>query len=172
MQLVRVDAAHVPLISADTLAAHASTLLTNLFAMLRREPTQESEYAMKCVLRTLSTLHQHVLPYTESVLVELSNKLLLVAKNPSRPHFNHYLFECYCILVRQVHAHAQAQAEQVVQQFEAALFPPFQHILQMDVLEFQPYVFQILSELPTLLDIYTVAPRCINTQQHSDTKQA
>lgn len=32
-------------------------------------------------------------------------------------------------------------------EFEAALFPPFQAILQQDVSEFSPFVFQILSQL-------------------------
>ena len=31
--------------------------------------------------------------------------------------------------------------------FERALFPPFQHVLQADVVEFAPYVFQLLSQL-------------------------
>jgi exportin-2 (importin alpha re-exporter) len=32
-------------------------------------------------------------------------------------------------------------------QFEKLLFPPFQSVLSMDVVEFSPYVFQILSQL-------------------------
>lgn len=70
----------------------------------------------------------------------LSMKLNEVAKNPSKPQFNHYLFETYCILIR-------ASAVENIAAFEEAIFPPFQMILQQDVIEFLPYVFQILGML-------------------------
>lgn len=66
-----------------------------------------------------------------------------VAKNPRNPSFNHYVFESVAGLVKHACADDPAQCSN----FEALLFPPFQHILEMDVQEFAPYVFQILSQV-------------------------
>ena len=93
----------------------------------------------------------------------------LIFQNPSKPHFNHYLFESICISIRTT---CKVNPEAVTS-FEQGLFPPFQDILQQDVQgffyefysslkycfttfqfnllkmflfsEFIPYVFQILS---------------------------
>ena len=53
----------------------------------------------------------------------------LVFQNPSKPHFNHYLFESICISIRTT---CKANPE-AVKSFEQGLFPPFQDILQQDV---------------------------------------
>ena len=45
----------------------------------------------------------------------------------------------YCLVLFRIMCKANPKAVQV---FEAQLFPPFQEILQKDVLEFHPYVFQ------------------------------
>ena len=68
---------------------------------------------------------------------------MLVAKNPSKPHFNHYLFETLSLSIRIVCKSNRA----AVSSFEEAFFPVFQEILLQDVQEFVPYVFQILSLL-------------------------
>ena len=70
--------------------------------MLDAPGTELSDSCVKCVMRSMGTLKQHVLPYFEAILARLSAKLMIVAANPSQPHFNHYLFECYCVLIRQV----------------------------------------------------------------------
>ena len=60
------------------------------------------------------------------------NKVNLVAfclQNPSKPHFNHYLFESVCIAIRNTCKVNPA----AVTSFEEGLFPPFQDILQQDV---------------------------------------
>lgn len=50
-------------------------------------------------------------------------------QNPSKPHFNHYLFESICICIRNTCKEDKAK----VSVFEANLFPPFTEILQQDV---------------------------------------
>jgi len=70
--------------------------------MLEAPGTELSDACVKCVMRSMGTLRQHVLPFSEAIVTRLSAKLALVAQNPSHPHFNHYLFECYCVLIRQV----------------------------------------------------------------------
>ena len=51
-------------------------------------------------------------------------------------HFTDY---AHCVIIIRIMCKANPKAVQV---FEAQLFPPFQDILQKDVLEFHPYVFQ------------------------------
>ena len=50
-------------------------------------------------------------------------------QNPSKPHFNHYLFESLCLSVR-ITCKANPTT---VSSFEEALFPVFTEILQNDV---------------------------------------
>lgn len=53
----------------------------------------------------------------------------LCVQNPSKPHFNHYLFESLCLSIR-----ITCKANPVtVSSFEEALFPVFTEILQNDV---------------------------------------
>lgn len=50
-------------------------------------------------------------------------------QNPSKPHFNHYLFESLCLSIR-ITCKANPAT---VGSFEEALFPVFTEILQNDV---------------------------------------
>lgn len=56
-------------------------------------------------------------------------KSVLYFQNPSKPHFNHYLFESLCLSVR-ITCKANSAT---VSSFEEALFPVFTEILQNDV---------------------------------------
>ena len=122
---------------------HFESLLTNLFNCLRFEGSLENEYVMKAVMRSLSTMKEKVTPYSETLLKELTAKLALVSQNPSKPHFNHYLFESICCIVR----YSCKINPQMATKFEEALFPLVESILVRDVSEFLPYVFQLLSLL-------------------------
>jgi len=62
---------------------------------------------------------------------------LLWFKNPSKPHFNHFLFESICIVI----STACKLSPTAISTFEDGLFPPFQTILQQDV----QGIFQYLS---------------------------
>lgn len=128
------------IITKEQLTPLSGELLTALFSVLN---TAENEYVMKAIMRTFSTLQDATMPYMGDVLPQLTKILTEVAKNPSRPHFNHYLFETLSLAIKIV-CKANAQA---VGSFEEALFPVFQGILQQDILEFMPYVFQMLSLL-------------------------
>eukprot|EP00118_Oscarella_pearsei_P025556 m.308373 g.308373 ORF g.308373 m.308373 type:complete len:973 (+) comp43881_c0_seq1:68-2986(+) len=118
-------------------------LLTNLFTALTLPGSQENEYVMKALMRSLSALKEHIIPFVSIVTQKLAEKLIAVAKNPSKPHFNHYLFESISCLIR---TSCQFHQDSVVN-FEHALFPVFQTILTEDVTEFVPYIFQLLSLL-------------------------
>ncbi|XP_050045911.2 exportin-2 [Dermacentor andersoni] len=116
-------------------------LLKNLFQSFAHPGSAENEYIMKAVMRTFSLLQESVLPYLSQLLPMLTAKLVQASKNPSKPHFNHFLFETLSLSIRI----ACGKDPLAVTGFESSLFPVFQDILQQDVQEFVPYVFQLLS---------------------------
>uniref|UniRef100_A0A671NVY1 Exportin-2 n=1 Tax=Sinocyclocheilus anshuiensis TaxID=1608454 RepID=A0A671NVY1_9TELE len=136
------------LITPAEMAPFTEQLLNNLFKALAIPGSSENEYIMKAIMRSFSLLQDAIVPYIPTLIGQLTHKLLLVSKNPSKPHFNHYLFESLCLSIR-----ITCKANQdTVGSFEEALFPVFTEILQNDVQEFVPYVFQVMS---LLLEIHT-----------------
>lgn len=81
------------------------------------------------IMRSMSTLQDAVVPLMPHVLPKLVEILMMVSRNPSKPHFNHYLFESLSIAIRIM----CNKNPQFVAQFEASLFPIIQGILQQDV---------------------------------------
>ena len=69
-------------------------------------------------------------------------KLLEVCKNPRFAGFNHCLFDAVAALIC-----ATASDPATLKALEDKLFPCFDHVLQTEVEEFQPYVFQVFSLL-------------------------
>jgi len=69
-------------------------------------------------------------------------------QNPSKPNFNHYLFETFGVLIRAV----CIKNRLLIQKFEAHLFPIFNYVLEQDITEFIPYAFQLLSLMLELQD--------------------
>uniref|UniRef100_A0A2I3H1C3 Exportin-2 n=1 Tax=Nomascus leucogenys TaxID=61853 RepID=A0A2I3H1C3_NOMLE len=143
-------------IVVHTYAAHA---LERLFTM--RGPNNPGVGAVLCwskilgkqmsafysfilsIMRSFSLLQEAIIPYIPTLITQLTQKLLAVSKNPSKPHFNHYMFEAICLSIRIT---CKANPAAVVN-FEEALFLVFTEILQNDVQEFIPYVFQVMSLL-------------------------
>uniref|UniRef100_A0A665VQH4 Exportin-2 n=1 Tax=Echeneis naucrates TaxID=173247 RepID=A0A665VQH4_ECHNA len=136
------------LITPAEMAPFTEQLLNNLFKALAVPGSVENEYIMKAIMRSFSLLQEAIVPYIPTLIGQLTHKLLLVSKNPSKPHFNHYLFESLCLSVR-ITCKANPTT---VGSFEEALFPVFTEILQNDVQEFLPYVFQVMS---LLLEIHS-----------------
>ena len=139
---------NLPVVTSADLAPLASTLLEGLFGAFALPGSAENEYVMKCVMRSFSCLQSEVMPYLPHVLPVLTQKLEAAAKNPTKPHYNHYLWETLCLSIRIV-CTGQPSA---VNNFETVLFPIFQMILTEDVQEFVPYAFQVLS---LLLEVHT-----------------
>ena len=79
----------------------------------------ENEYVMRTIMRTFSCLQEQVMPFLATCLPVLTQKLELAAKNPTKPHFNHYLFEALSLSIRIV-CTSQPTA---VSNFEQVLFP-------------------------------------------------
>mmetsp|Transcript_36288 Transcript_36288/g.87897 ORF Transcript_36288/g.87897 Transcript_36288/m.87897 type:complete len:977 (+) Transcript_36288:29-2959(+) len=119
------------------------SLFTGLFGIIDNTEWNENEHVMKCTMRALSRAGEDVVPITGIVFNKLAAALERVCKNPRNPSYNHYLFESIAALVRNVCSKDASQTAQL----EALLFPPFQIVLQMDISEFTPYVFQVLAQL-------------------------
>ena len=110
------------LFKANDLAGLEQPLLVNLFNAMSIPGSEENEYIMKAIMRAFSTMQEAVLPYLGQTLTGLNHKLMLVSRNPSKPHFNHYLFETLSLSVR-IGCKANKAA---VSSFEEGFFPAFQ----------------------------------------------
>lgn len=140
---MRGGSANTTLITVADMLPYVEGLLSNLFKALSLPGSSENEYIMKAIMRSFSLLQEAIIPFIPSVISQLTQKLLAVSKNPSKPHFNHYLFESICLSVR-ITCRSNPGT---VSSFEEALFLVFTEILQSDVQEFMPYVFQVMSLL-------------------------
>lgn len=122
----------------------AKDLLDHLFNLIEKDkaPTkmQENEYLMRCIMRVLIVINQGVQPIMDGVLDHLISIISVIKSNPSNPRFYYYLFEAIGALVRFSDPSQEAK-------LQARLWEPFSYILNEDVSEFVPYVFQIFSAL-------------------------
>lgn len=153
-RLLSLRQAGRPAFTPEELGPHLQLLLEKLFAAFRFPESGENEYLMRCVMRVITFVGKAVAPAAPACLQQLSSQLLAVCKNPQQPGFNHYLFESVAALVR----YGCEADPRAVSTYEEMLFPPFQVVLQEDVQEFHPYVFQILAQLLDLRPPGTPAP--------------
>ncbi|KAG0271016.1 importin-alpha export receptor, partial [Linnemannia exigua] len=145
---MRVSGATGPMMfSSDDIAPLAETLTSNLFRLIELgqtpEKLAENDYLMKCQMRVILTVREKMMPLVSLCLARLTAIVQAVSTNPSNPKFNHYVFESIGALIRFICTASPDAAGQ----FESLLFQPFQVILQQDIVEFTPYVFQLLSQL-------------------------
>ncbi|KIS69121.1 putative importin-alpha export receptor [Mycosarcoma maydis] len=130
----------------------AETILMALLRNIERgttpEKLAENDYLIKCMMRMLATVREAIAPAHRVILTHLANILSEISKNPSNPRFSQFLFESISALIRFT---VSAQPDSL-STFEAQLFPSFTMILSQDVAEFQPYVFQMLSQM---LELHT-----------------
>ncbi|KAM7189624.1 CAS/CSE protein, C-terminus domain containing protein [Naviculisporaceae sp. PSN 640] len=122
---------------------YAKDLLEHLFALVEKDASpaklQENEFLMRCIMRVLIVLKEAVLQCgIESVLDHLIKITNVIKENPSNPRFYYYHFEAIGALVRYCSGSAQVD-------LLPHLWAPFSYILQEDVSEFVPYVFQIFA---------------------------
>ena len=97
---------------------------------------------MKAIMRISEVLEAKVVPFAGGLLTQLVTKLKEVAKNPTKPHYVHFLCECLTVLIKSVCGAVEFNA---VEEFDKNLFPVFQDILRDEVEGIIPYVFQILA---------------------------
>ena len=125
-------------------------LVEHLFKLIEKEGSpdkamaatkiQENEFLMRCVMRVLIVIRDELIPHTELLLKHFVQIIDIVSVNPSNPRFCYYLFEAVGAVVRFA-APSQPQA------LENTLYHPFASILQNDVQDFIPYVFQLFAAL-------------------------
>ncbi|XP_002130634.2 exportin-2 [Ciona intestinalis] len=142
-RLLMIKDGNVALFRKEDVHPHLESLLSNIFGAMSMTGSEENEYMMKALLRIASLSQETILPYMPTLVEGLTQKLTIVSKNPNKPHFNHYLFEVLSLCIRTTCANDKS----AVKSFEAALFGIFTDILQRDVTEFIPYVFQVMSLL-------------------------
>lgn len=132
-----------PKLDCISLQPFLEPLFGGLFQIIDHPSNNPNDYAMKCVMRTLVTAKAQILSSTQTVVTRLTSALARVAGNPQNPHYNHYLFESIALLIKNA-CSADAASTAV---FEDLLFPSFNKVLQNDIAEFTPYVFQIMAQL-------------------------
>jgi len=129
-------------LTKEDIQPYLSTLLSALFTALEAEQSKENEHLIKAVMRLCSTAQEGIIPYGPQCTTALINLFGKVYRNPVNATFNHYLFESLAIVCRIVTKNAEGKKP-----LEAQLFPIFTAILSEDIIEFEPYVFQILALL-------------------------
>ncbi|KAI0262819.1 Cse1-domain-containing protein [Gloeopeniophorella convolvens] len=121
-------------------------LLSKIEAQPTPERVAENDFLMRCVARVIITSREGLGEGYVDVLRRLVLILGTIAKNPSNPNFDQYIFESISGLLRFI----GAAVPDSIALFEPALFPPFTEILQKDIDQYIPYVFQILAQMLTL----------------------
>lgn len=126
-----------------------NTIFTKLESAGSPEKVAENEFLIKCAMRVIITARQTLATTGyEQILQRLVGILGVISKNPSNPNFDQYIFESLSALMRFV---VPANPSSL-STFEANLFGPFTIILQQDIDQYIPYVFQILAQM---LDLHT-----------------
>ncbi|KIV98654.1 uncharacterized protein PV09_09568 [Verruconis gallopava] len=133
-----------PVIPRNQVTAVASQLLQHLFKLIQKdsapEKIQENEFLMRCVMRVLIVIRDGVVPIMDMVIRNFNNITMVIRHNPSNPRFYYYHFEGIGALIR-------FAAPSNPEKLENSLYDPFAAILQADVQEFQPYIFQLFAAL-------------------------
>ncbi|KAK0546611.1 importin-alpha export receptor [Tilletia horrida] len=142
--VLKDKAANTMLFTADDVKPFAEAILLAAFRTIRSGSTPakvaENDYMMKCAMRLIFTARSSIVPFYGPILENLNGILGEIAKNPSNPKFSHYCFESIAALVRYA-------GPSNLEALESQLFPPLTAILQNDVTEFVPYVFQLVAQM-------------------------
>lgn len=135
--------ASFPRMSKEDLTPLLPLLLPVVTSVLR-DNSKSNEYIMRLALRISAVARDAMGPSLDTIFSTLVEIVISVTSNPSNPLFNHYLFETISALIR------FNGNENTVVKFESALTGPLSKILQDDVTEFGPYVFQLMAQLMSL----------------------
>ena len=131
-------------ISKESVTSLSKDLLQHVFLLITKdskpEKIQENEFLMKTVMRVLIVIREDVVKILDLVTKSLINITKVIRHNPSNPRFYYFLFESLGALIR-------FAAPTRSSQLESTLYDPFAEILQSDVQEFQPYIFQLFAAL-------------------------
>ncbi|OMJ30372.1 Exportin-2 [Smittium culicis] len=122
-------------------------IFDKVFSQLISKPTPEklaeNDFYAKLIMRIIVCTKSKIPEIAQPIFTQLCAILETVCKNPSNPVFNHYLFESIGSLSK----FTCSSNPSALQLIESKLFPLFQLILESEISDFMPYVFQILSQL-------------------------
>ena len=148
--LALTDDNHQPVVVKETIIPLAKDLVEHLFKLIEKDKTsdkvqsaakiQENEFLMRCIMRVLIVIRDGLVPLTDILLHHLVGILDIVSANPSNPKFCYYLFEAIGAVVKFA---APGQPDKL----QSSLYPPFAAILEHDIQDFTPYVFQLFAGL-------------------------
>lgn len=127
-----------PRISSDAFFPLSGSVLATLCGRLAKEMVP-NPYTMQCLMRVVKSKPDCVASYVGDIVVSMKAVLHQSSKNPSNPLFNHCLFEVISSLITIAPEHAGA--------IEATLWDDMALVISQEVLEFFPYVFQIMAQL-------------------------
>lgn len=118
-------------------------LLCLLMDALDAPDSSENEHIMKAIMRLTSFPNlKLIVQFLPNIFPRLAAKLVRVAQNPSKPYFNHYLFETFALTIR-IGCSSDKHTERA--QYEECLFNLLDIIVTRDVQEFTPYILQLLN---------------------------
>ncbi|KAJ6028413.1 hypothetical protein N7540_003989 [Penicillium herquei] len=133
-----------PVIPPTEITPLTKDLLEHIFQLIQRDPApekvQENEFLMRCVMRVLVVVRDGVVPFTDIILQRFITITQIISSNPSNPRFYYFFFEAMGAFIRYAAPANPGKLEQ-------AFYSPFATILQGDVQEFMPYVFQLFAAL-------------------------
>ncbi|XP_068237725.1 exportin-2 [Palaemon carinicauda] len=132
-----------PIVLKNDVSPMAAILYTNLLGALTLPGSEQNEYVMKALMRITNIIEDDLMQHAGLIVPQLVIKLQQVAKNPSKPHYVHFLFETLSLVIKTV----CNTVDNAVGEFDRNLFPVFQEILQNEVDSLIPYIFQIISLL-------------------------
>jgi len=120
-------------------------LLAALFNCLGFDDSKSNEHIMKCICGVLSSSDQVIVQCVPIILTQTVKILNLVANEPQRPIFNHYLFEAIGISIRESISRDRSKLDE----FETQLVPVLFELLKNEKcrMDFFPYVFQLTEAL-------------------------
>jgi len=126
---------------AADLKPFTNDILKLAFGKLSQEASQNNDYIMRLVMRVLSVSKGDIIEFAQPIMEQLQAIIMRIAKNPTIPAFDHYVFESVACLCSCLHA----KDPTLVTQFETQILPTMATILQNDTANFSPYVYQLLS---------------------------
>ncbi|KIY62475.1 importin alpha re-exporter [Cylindrobasidium torrendii FP15055 ss-10] len=127
----------------ETAAPLINALLTQIEAGGSPQKVAENDHLMRCIMRVIFTSREALVGDFQPILARLVGVLGVISTNPSNPKFDQYIFESISGLIKFI-VKANPAATTA---FEQALFQPFTVILQQDIDQYIPYVFQLLAQM-------------------------
>jgi len=120
-------------------------LVTKLFACFEHPESSLNDHVLKSICAVFTTSDKMIIKQAERILQTIIKIAERISANPSKPVFNHWLFESLGVFIRE----CVKKKPESVDVFENGLLPVLFGMLKKDTCrtEFFPYVFQIVDQM-------------------------